>query len=159
MSSSRILSIVYLEVTPPVLGDTAVRQGRERSRHRACHHRTQWQVAFSLAGNPEKQWRVSTCEGRESWGIDPSAPSVLTSGLLRSHFPSTLACHVHGQSNQGNPSGKETQGLAAGRPAGKGKVQPKSHGGRGTPTASAARPKSVCPASLRARPGDWKLTV
>lgn len=100
-------------------------------------------MAFSLAGNSEKQWRVSTCEGRESWGIDPSAPSVLTSGLLWSHFPSTLACHVHGQSNQGNPSGKETQRLAAGRPAGKEKVQPKSHGGRGTPTASAARPESV----------------
>lgn len=42
LSSSRIRSIVYLEVIPTVVGDTAVRQGRERSRHRACYHSTWW---------------------------------------------------------------------------------------------------------------------
>ena len=42
LSSSKIRSIVYLEVIPTVVGDTAVRQGRERSCHRACYHSTRW---------------------------------------------------------------------------------------------------------------------
>lgn len=65
LSSSRIRSIVYLEVIPTVVGDTAVRQGRGKKPHRACYHSTRW--ASSIQSCQElckKQWRVSTCEGR-----------------------------------------------------------------------------------------------
>lgn len=39
------------------------------------------QVAFSLARNSAKQWRVSTCEGRRLGSIETSALSVLTCHL------------------------------------------------------------------------------
>lgn len=110
-------------------------------------------MELSLAREPWETCRVIPPKGQESWGIDPPAPSVMWSGLLWYQFPGTLTCHVHGQSHQSNPSGKETRGLAAGSHASKqGEGTPKGPRGWATPTASASRPNSVCPR-------DWKLTL